>query len=107
VSYCRFGSDGGKSDVYVWHDCAGGWRIMVAECKIVGRRKRPKKCPVLGQNWDITKKIGLPHDGGYFSCRTRKATEKKLLELREIGYHVPEDALQRLRAEMGKGAEHG
>ena len=66
---------------------------MVAECRIVGRMPKDL-CKVK------TKKIGLPHDGQDFNCRTRKVTVKRLQGLRELGYRVPQHAIDRLNEEI-------
>jgi hypothetical protein len=82
MSYCRWSSDEGKSDVYVWHDCSGGWRTWVAEVREDGKPKR------------------LPHDGECFRDRTRRGLLQTLRNLRTLGYHVPDHAIERVMQEI-------
>jgi hypothetical protein len=44
--------------------------------------------------------IDLPHDGQTFWDESIEDFKKRLLYLREVGYHVPEDALERIKEEM-------
>ena len=54
-------------------------------------------------SWSVrnfpTKAIGLPFDGAYFECEDAKACYDKLMELREVGYHIPQYALDALLQE--------
>lgn len=86
MSYCRFSSDNFQSDVYVYADVYGGYTTMVAEVRSGGD--------------DSLVKIGLPHDGETFNDETAEGVLKRLLSLRELGYHVPEVALLRLKKEL-------
>lgn len=114
MSYCRWSSDNWKSDVYVYADVSGGFTIHVAGNKVVGEAPRlPAIGAVAPKEWaeayEVQRKwletakhepIGLPFDGKSFNEPDEEATISRLLELRGLGYHVPENALEGLREEM-------
>lgn len=79
MSYCRFGSDNGKSDVYV---IATGthWEIYV-------RGDKPE----------------CPYNGEVYRRGTVRATLRRLYFLRKKGLHIPDCAIARLlREEKGE-----
>jgi len=113
MSYCRWSSDDWKSDIYCYFDCGGYYAIHVA-----GRRhveELPPADHLFGVNLDewfeAHKKqmailenahyedIDLPHAGESFREKTAEECLKRLLELRELGYHVPESAIEGIREE--------
>jgi len=49
--------------------------------------------------------IGLPHDGAHFNESSPLRTAKKLLELREVGYIVPQYAITALLEEAQEEAD--
>ena len=71
MSYCRWSSDGFKSDVYVYADVAGGFTCHVT-------------------------------DGKTFNVSTAMTMANELTVLRNMGYHVPQYAIDALYEE-GKG----
>jgi hypothetical protein len=117
MSYCRWSSDGWRSDVYVYEDVSGGWTTHVAGRK----RTHPEECPKLpwdrdAPDWEkrftaayeaerkwvdesTLEPIGLPHDGESFNDPTPGDCADRLEALRALGYHVPQHAIDTLRAE--------
>lgn len=71
MSYCRWGYG---SDVYVYANVSGAWTIHVAE-------------------------IGLPRDGETFHMAGPQECADQLLALRELGYKVPQHAIDALLKE--------
>lgn len=61
MSYCRFI----EADVYAY-ESGIGWEIHV------------------------TGRSDLPHAGGYFLEPTLKDFEKRMMELRDLGYYIPD-----------------
>ena len=89
MSYCRFGTDvdGEKSDIYMyasWDDPNDRpmWTICVAY-GLTGEEPR-----------------GLPFAGEHYNLYTGEDALDKLLELREIGYRVPQEATSRMYNEL-------
>lgn len=120
MSYCRWSSDNWKSDVYVYEDVGGGWTIHVAGNKTI---EPAPTVPALGSvsneewlaahkvqmaflNTAPRKSIGLSHDGQSFNEDDIPTTISRLLELRSMGYHVPEYALESLRDELTAESEN-
>ena len=118
MSFCRWSSDNFDCDVYVYEHCDGGFPIHLASCRLVG----VEACPKLDTSepydpeaflasyqaqhaWIADAErapIGLPHDGETWWAATAGECADKLEELRRIGYHVPQYAIDDLRHE----AEH-
>jgi HTH-type transcriptional regulator/antitoxin HigA len=114
MSYCRWSDDCFQSDVY----CFEGWDgfcIYVASKRHISDRPKPdkpndeyglgkwyyyhKKCMEWAKQAE-TKSIGLPYDGEQYIFDTAIECLEKLLELREIGYRVPQHAIDALSEEM-------
>lgn len=118
MSYCRWSSDDYQSDLYVYGDEDGGYVSYVA-----GRRyvlAEPLPPPVeLGESiesrdaWverhrkvqEIIKRsknevIDLPERGARFFHETAGECADNLERLRSLGYHVPQEAIDRLREEQ-------
>ena len=119
MSYCRWSSDNWKCDVYVYEDVNGGWTTHVA-----GRRRL--KLDTLPQspydlltggsvpeNWNEIYRtyhdalgklpfedITLPHAGDSFNDPMPSDCADRLETLRGLGYHVPQYAIDELRAEQ-------
>lgn len=81
MSYCRFSSDGFNCDVYVYEDCAGGWTTHVAA-------NRGEKGP-----------IDLEYAGSRFNHPTALLCATNLEKLKEMGYLVPQYAIDNLKEE--------
>ena len=110
MSYCRFSSDNFKCDVYVYEDVMGGFTIHVAASKIIGNAPElPNITEVSNDEYfkayeaqmkfmETVKheKIGLSQDGKAFNIATAKECADKLLELKAIGYNVPQYAIDAL-----------
>ncbi len=110
MSYCRFSSDNFKCDVYVYEDISGGYTIHIATSKIIGNAPELPNITKVSSNeyfkaykaqmkfMDTVKrkKIGLPQDGKTFNVATTKECADKLLELKAIGYSVPQYAIDSL-----------
>ena len=47
------------------------------------------------------KPIGLPYDGKTIQLETHQEALDKLMELREVGYQVPDHAIQALKDDIG------
>ena len=111
MSYCRWSSDGFQCDVYVY-ESADGWITHVAA------KRRAARAPEL--NWSTQERwtqthaaqraflddpnnpslpIGLSEDGKTFCDESPAACAAQLLRLREIGYQVPQDAIDALQEE--------
>lgn len=113
MSYCRFSSDNWKSDVYCYSDCRGGITTHVAGNRIVGDvPKVPSITKTNFKEWAGAHKrqekfletvkrkpIGLKYDGEDFNDPDEAAFLDRLLELKSVGYHVPEYVIEDLKWE--------
>lgn len=113
MSYCRWSFDDYKSDIYCYQAEDESYVIGIANNKYVSDTPRP----ILADENDIDawlkhhyelldwcekaemEPIGLPSDGKYYTFETIQETIDKLLQLREEGYHVPQIAIDNLKAE--------
>lgn len=114
MSYCRFSSDVNKSDVYVYESDTG-WITHVAQDRVQTDEELPPEvnpcyenveayldrikqvAEILGHGkWAV---IGLPFDGDTFNDATPKECATRLIELKELGYHVPQHAIDALLEE--------
>lgn len=117
MSYCRWSSDDGYCDVYVYKCVHGGWVTHVAV------RRQPDGCPVKFKDvmpdgkfdakkyleytkakskWlDNVKYLELdsPHAGKSFRHSTPKECADNLITLRESGLMVPQYAIDTLMDE--------
>ncbi|MHA2065498.1 MAG: hypothetical protein ACXABY_14080 [Candidatus Thorarchaeota archaeon] len=111
MSYCRWSSDGWKSDVYVY-ESAEDFTIHVATNKRVHADPCPKVDWKSGgylkqceeeQRWvdeSTLEPLGLPHDGETYREDSAEECVARLLKLREAGYHVPQYAIDNLKEEI-------
>lgn len=116
MSYCRWSSDG--SDVYVYEDVNGGWTTHIAGRRRLNLDTLPEDpltyeaISKMGQDWaDNYKKyhaildtlpfedIVLPHAGESFNDLTALDCAVRLEQLRDLGYYVPQYAIEALRDE--------
>lgn len=120
MSYCRFSSDIGKSDVYVY-ESDYGWVTHVARNRIQTDEELPPIVMLYHENTqaflDRVKKvsdilargkrvgIGLPWDGTTFTDSTPKKCADRLIALKELGYHVPQHAIDALLEEWNEMKE--
>lgn len=113
MSYCRFSSDDWRCDVYVYCS-AHGYVIHVAGRRHVFKEPLPEPVSLGNDKWldrhqkvsEMLKEaelvdIGLPNDGESYTNETAGECADKLLELREVGYIVPQYAIDGLREEAG------
>jgi hypothetical protein len=112
MSYCRWSSDGGKCDVYVYEHCEGHWAIHVAgrkrwlrnpELVYLGmERKLPywmvfilsridSLCTWIGEQWWIP--VDQKYAGKSYEDPTPLACAARLIELRNAGLSVPQRAI--------------
>lgn len=124
MSYCRWSSDGFGCDVYVYEDVSGGFTCHVAAKKITNLQDAPKVGSILNldekgrdewlvrhrakmdwlENNAIRENIGLPYDNQSFNVDTATEMAERLVELKNMGYQVPDYAIEAL-FEEGKEAE--
>jgi hypothetical protein len=88
MSYCRWSCDDFRSDVYTYAHIDGTWTTHVA-----------------GQTRNGVP-IGLAHDGETFKDEDPAACRATLLRLRDVGYHVPAHAIERLDEEIAESADN-
>lgn len=119
MSYCRWSSDGFRSDVYVYEDVGGGWTTHIANRRKLGLDTLPPdpldelQQGIVSEGWHERYKaynnalqalesvrIGLPHDGGSFNDPSPGECADRLENLRALGYYVPQYAIDGLREEQ-------
>lgn len=124
MSYCRWSSDGYNCDVYVYEDVSGGYTCHVAGLRIVNLNEAPENPSHYFDienkddawqneymskhrdymNWlrekAIREPIGLPYDGKSFNVDTAEDMADRLIELKQLGYTVPEYAIESLREDV-------
>ena len=113
MSYCRFSSDGGQCDVYVY-ESREGWITHVAA------NRRPTRAPDLDwkteEGWERSNRayrdfaddpknaplpIGFSNDGMTFCDPTPADCAAQLVRLKAMGYLVPRYAIDALLEEAG------
>lgn len=115
MSYCRFSSDDWRSEIYCYegdkfaihvaaqkHKCvsAPDWPTIPPDADVdTWVRVSQEQGARLQQEGDLVP-IGLPYDGHTFYEDTLESCMLRLLELRDLGYHVPQGALDRLAEEI-------
>lgn len=115
MSYCRFSCNQYQSDAYVYAGIGGGFVTHVAERRYVFDPPLPAPVPFDGENIDAYVKyaaqlqrrvdtatlvrIDLPHAGATFDDADAAACVRRLLSLRELGYRVPQEAIDALMEE--------
>lgn len=122
MSYCRWSSDDFKCDVYVYESVHGGWQTHIAGRRRVGLETLPPSPyePSRIREMDSVEwlelyrayhavlkelpfeDIDLPHSGESFVDRSPGECADRLMKLREIGYHVPQYAIDSLREEQAE-----
>lgn len=105
MSYCRWSSNNFKCDVYCYESVHGCFTIHVASNRIVDelppepfnfidlpKEEFSKKCKEHHDALDKAKhkKIGLKYDGQSFDCNTIEDMRNTLVELKQVGYIVPD-----------------
>ncbi len=115
MSYCRFSSDNFKSDVYCYESSGEFYQIHVATNRIIEdippldlslksakREESTRKHNEALRNC-THKPIGLSFDGESFAYDTLEETCDKLIELKKMGYNVPNSAFMRIDYELTEG----
>lgn len=123
MSYCRWSSDNFQCDIYCYEHCYGGIMIHVAANRIA--EPLPEMPAFTRENlesgvWmDAHRRnmalldkmervaIGLPHDGETFHVESFQEAADKLIELRKVGYQVPDHAIETLMEESEVEQEAG
>lgn len=130
MSYCRFSSDNFKSEVYAT-GTDNGFEIHIAGMRMIGVDVLPQSIPepdldsVSDSEYDkwfdedvaITARqlklmksmkkeaIDLLYAGNCVTVDTHEEFLEKLLELREVGYRVPQEAIDRVEEEIRNGSD--
>ena len=127
MSYCRWSSDGFRSDVYVYEDVNGGWTTHVAGNRRLHLDTLPpdpytpkmlqkiRDKEITHQEWAENYKayskalgelplveIDLPHAAKTFNDPSPGACADRLEALRALGYYVPQYAIDELREEQNE-----
>lgn len=120
MSYCRWSSDGFRSDVYTYADVDGSWTTHVAGRKKVGLDTLPPDpLALIGEmprpEWLVAYKafhdaydqlefadIDHPHSGDTFNDESPQACAATLKMLRGLGYHVPDGVIEELEGELAE-----
>lgn len=131
MSYARWSTDDFKCDLYIYEDVSGGWTIHVAGNRTVWLVDLPEEEPftpgdgdsylryfarhrkvldMLDEQYDginfKREPIDLPHAGESFNLDSPGKTADAVAMLRDLGYSVPYEVIDELRAEqadMDKG----
>ena len=112
MSYCRWSSDNWKCDIYAYESCSG-YVIHIAGNRHVG------DCPEADLLQEDSKKglreyrkqmkflescerkpIQLLHAGESFTLNTLEEFRDKLIELKEIGYYIPDYVFEIIKSEV-------
>lgn len=110
MTYCRFSDNDHQCDVYVYESCYGGYTIHVGCNRVVFKSKLPETVSldnmdayfkrhkiVMEMIQDAERvKIGLEHDGKSFNEDTAIDCANRLIELKNMGYNVPQYAIDGL-----------
>lgn len=113
MSYCRWSSDDYRCDVYVY-ESADGFMTHVASNRVLPCRPLPPaELNPSVMDWiarhemvteiissSIHADITLDHAGETFTDATPGDCADRLEELRSIGYHVPQYAIDELREDQ-------
>lgn len=111
MSYCRFSSSNWQSDIYCYEHCYGGYQIHVAGTRLTSGVtpldwSSPEK---LKETHDQQMKdldntdaevIGLEYDGQCFLMDDAEECLQMLRQLQEVGYNVPDEAMEMLAEEV-------
>ena len=114
MSFCRWSSDNFKCDVYAYEHVDGYFALHVASSKHVGdvpllpditkvSNDEWSKAHKIREDWLDThevESIGLSCDGDDYELDTIEDLLDKMLELRKIGYHVPDYTIENIREEI-------
>lgn len=117
MSYCRWSTDDYQCDVYAYENMDGNVHISVAAMRHdLESSVLPRPAPVnitdgveefvLRQSefmqfleTCLVRPIGLPCDGDRYIFTDKAEAADKLQELKDMGYNVPENAINALKEE--------
>lgn len=115
MSYCRWSDDDYQCDVYCYEDVLGGYTTHVAGSRAVLDVDLPPKVEystATSAAWwkrheqqaiwiaqALRKPVGLPFDGETFNDPDAQSAADRLQWLKELGYNVPQRAIDALRNE--------
>lgn len=122
MSYCRWSSDDFQSDIYCYQNIHSGYTVMIAGMKHVLKEPLPPPIDFMDSKGKIDfekyreyikrddmvmgiikranlVKIGLPEDGKTYHFETPIETITALKMLRDMGYRVPQKAIDELEKE--------
>ncbi len=102
MDYARFSSDNWKSDIHCFADEEDEvYRLLIAGKRYSNADTLPstllEQLDALGER-DLVP-IGLPYDNRSLAYTDADKLISKLLELREMGYHIPDETFERLNDE--------
>jgi len=113
MSYCRWSSDDWKSDIYCYQTYDNAWMIHVAGRRHIGELPPADHLLPDIKKWVKAHKkqlkalervkyedINLPYARKSFRETTLETCLNRLLQLRDIGYHVPDHTIEILRLEI-------
>lgn len=114
MSYCRWGSDNFRCDLYIYEDVAGGYTTHVAanrhnepipEITADILKDRDAFCEQHKAQMDYlecadTKPIGLKYDGDTFRDETLEELLERVKMLREAGYNCPDEVVKDIEEEI-------
>lgn len=123
MSYCRWSSDNFESDIYCYASIEDYFSINVASIRYVSDTPKPEITIRLDKDMDVQEfqrqnkalsdwiaqadrvPIGLPYDGESFSEDDAAGAAARLIELKELGYHVPQYAIDALLEEAKEAVD--
>jgi len=98
MSYCRTSEE---SDLYAYHSISGNYELMVACNRVPDNIIDANHNNIVEIIESEKYKIGLPYDGETYKFNTLQELKDKMLELKEIGYKVPDEAFELIDRELG------
>lgn len=120
MSYCRWSSDNFKCDIYAY-ESRSGFEIHVASNRIIGEPPQSDysllnngtasedqikefiRQEIIRGKWldqCSRKPIGLPFDGESYTLHDIEDFYDKMIELKSIGYYIPEYVFEIIKSEM-------
>lgn len=122
MSYCRWSSEDFMCDLYVYESIADSFVVHVAASKIIPAEPMPPRLPddkfdpeaYLARHREVSRiysaservKIGLPYDGETHTFSSAAACLEFMLQLRALGYRVPDYAIEAMRHKAASDPAH-
>ncbi len=117
MSYCRWSSDNFDCDIYAYESCYGGFQVHIATNRYVGEipkvnynliqndkthqqfiEQRKAQSKFLENN--VSKPIGLPHDGETFLYESLEDFKQAMIGFRKLGYRFPNYVIESIQEEI-------